>query len=66
MLTDGNSKLRRSEIFIVTTLQNCDQLRRSGIMANTYAHMKLVGDNGDVVIKIPGAYVQGFLLALKS
>jgi len=28
--------------------------------------MKLVGDNGAVIIKIPAAYVQGFLLALKS
>jgi hypothetical protein len=30
------------------------------------ASMKLVGDNGAVIIKIPAAYVQGFLLALKS
>jgi len=28
--------------------------------------MKLVGENGDVIIKIPAAYVQGFLLALRS
>ena len=28
--------------------------------------MKLIGDTGAVIIKIPAAYVQGFLLALKS
>jgi hypothetical protein len=28
--------------------------------------MKLIGDTGAVIIKIPAAYVQGFLFALKS
>jgi hypothetical protein len=28
--------------------------------------MKLIGDTGAVIIKIPAAYVEGFLLALKA
>jgi hypothetical protein len=28
--------------------------------------MKLIGDTGAVIIKVPAAYVQGFLIALKS
>jgi len=32
----------------------------------TAAMMKLIGDTGAVIIKIPAAYVEGFLPALKG